>query len=1432
MPLTKYPIEISLGGAVEEGDVEELVQPPRMREAHDCASLKGGAYTKRDEVGFVGFSPQGTTGVAATDEAVVTVAPTEVNNFPPSGGFQSSDSNPAPFTAKEAEAFEPTEADAVKEHGDSATLVIDGVPRTLCAWNVDPAGAYTWTGLGDDVRPRQAPLLPNSVAADFDARPSRDVWWTYLPTGGAQYAVFKEGRQVGPERALPTAPPIGQGAPAGYFDAYTQSVGPVCFPRVRAFEDGDFRGFVTCAAISTPQEPALKYPYPPDPLVTQSWRSFPYGVRLSTRSPESLTYVGNTSIINQLPCAARDIMASAYPYDSPVDDTEMPDYVQPGFSIALHDEDGQIVGVPIRGDLSMSQNQFLRLPGPALDMVVRVDPLGFVSVYTLHVNYNMNRGDSTGPPPYSAQQTCDNMIRIIEWRLVDGVGVTFAGELYLNEPDAIAGNYDNRVPDVSPGPTNNGLFDWPAGLHLTEAGLVLTFSSTRYAIVPFTLNFAGIVWKDPFWAPGDLTRLKIGRQNGMPDDECIFATPGGIIPPMQFWYNRGDAFERRVTGDPDDAPRTQTTQMARGIWAGSFLTQPDEDGNRWIGVQTISDQYNVGAEVSPGNVQVGLAGYPWDIALAPQAVSGSIVHTLVDENLDPLPFSTAAGVIPGSVIASQGLYVEGIGHCVSIHACAPGDDRTGAQEVGQQTQNDVFAATNFLVTRRDLRKPDSPNLVANEAQKRRRPDSLVNTGYLPQPQPSPISGIYRGEFNYPIGAPYVSAVAIAQVLPYGQALGTYMHNPYQLRVNLRLDADDVIRWTAHQRYGIEEAFGSGSLQPPALVDPPAVLKPVGSSSKSAPYEISIRLQPELPQLVAAGGHVTVAGAAPMVTGGPQGFLAGIALQAVVDNVRAGPFNGTVIVPEDAPPTVYIETDQIRTASIRFPIPEAADALTFAASLSVYDELGAEHRTLPFYINLGYAYQNLDNEQVNSRNIAAILYAIPWQIAGIALSDTAVINFYQGNENTGEAPGCRATAHPPFVSHNNYRLMGPAQPSSELPQAVAGTANPLQPQPFDWIAESFPGTGEVVYTWSGELAADAPDPSRAMAVGGNRLWSVSSVDTRKVQYTKVLRKGYAPEWDQNVSVRIPSSPDDLTAVGSLPDGRILFFSATSVHYTYGQGPSDTGQGAGFAEPAPLSMDLGTRERLSVVSGDFGCMFRSDRGFYLIDRSLNLTYVGLPYEDTTGDAARVTGAAIDSLRSEVLFFTDRAVNTSDGDTWVFNTLRQQWSTFTGKRAISATELDGRPYWIGGASNTRYRFTEFPSDIEDENDGVGVMSLGTGWLPMGKVQGYGRTWEMQITGELERRIGGFSLSGLRVEVLYDYDETPAEVFDFDTPGDPVTGKIKLRFRPRKQKSEAIAFRMVEYRPVGEDDGCTGWRLDMLTLLVGVKAGLDKIAITRRST
>ena len=297
---------------------------------------------------------------------------------------------------------------------------------------------------------------------------------------------------------------------------------------------------------------------------------------------------------------------------------------------------------------------------------------------------------------------------------------------------------------------------------------------------------------------------------------------------------------------------------------------------------------------------------------------------------------------------------------------------------------------------------------------------------------------------------------------------------------------------------------------------------------------------------------------------------------------------------------------------------------------------------------------------------------------------------------------------------------------------------------------------------------------------------------------------------------------------LPDGRVLLFSQSAIYYTYGEGPSDTGQGAGFAEPALLTDTVGCENKRSVVFGDFGCMFQGERGFYLVDRGLSLTYVGLPYEDST--TGPVLATAIDGLRSEVIFYSGR-VEDGNQQRWVFNYLRQQWSTFgQTELGFAATQRQGRPLLAEASAGgvNLVALTEQPAPVTTVPFDSGLMALTTGWLAMGRIQGFGRVWELQLEGQQQLA----SASGLRVELSYDYEDAPSETFDYDTPAAP-GGRIKIRIRPRRQKCESISVRMSEYVPsTAIPEVCTGWQLEMLTLLCGVKVGLDKVPTTEAST
>ncbi len=1380
MPLSKFPIEVPLGGAVDEGNVPEIVQPPRIREAEECASIKGGAYTKRDaEDSEFASSLTDADAIERIPGATVLSRDTTVEVYPDESEGDSSRGWPAPITGGQTAGYRPTEPDAVKQHGDHATLTLpSGRERTMVAWNEDPSGAYRWTGQSEtadvgnetDTQPPQGDEAPNIRSL---AR-----WWAYYLVGDARYALFENDRQIGSERPIP----IAELTPAQLDE---EARGPACFPRIRSFNQA--QRFVACTALATPQR---NNPASPNDPIPGSW-----GVHLASYEGynTSATQPGSVSLAQQrVYYMYRDILDRCHvpqgqgdgaPTGLPMP-TDYPFLQRPGGNLVLFDEDGGFLSARRTGANDAD------LLTPALDMVtVPAAPGDPEEFYTLHVDYGFEWDPSAFPSgALFADANVLNLTRIRRWRVAAGA-ITHVSQATF---DTLA-----DAPPVTGVPGWEG--DWPAGLHdLGGNRLLLVMSSTRMVTFDYDLNQQ--IATQPFWtyAPfptstGTLRMCEegIGRR--------LLAVPPAIEP-YEMRNANGDVFNRACgafrngsmgNNNPSTNQHTQrTTQMARAQWAGSFaipLDNPDNPDEQriWVGVQGRAEQTPDEQETNPDQVRLPT----W-----PTVSSGTIYCSIVtisassqsnpsgqEPDGTPVPgvvYSNPSWIIPGASIATRGAQVSALadnfspsGPVVGIYASSPGDDRTAMQEQYAETSVDLFTSTLcFITLRADNRLPNNP------------------AGY--------INGFRR------------PTPCVATVLPYGQSTGTFQVNPYQVRTNLHLTAAGL-RGLGFETYAPSRSTGSGD-----IVFEDRIPKPISSPSRAAPYAVVLSYGGAA-QYARAGQYAISAGPTPCSVGGPQALSAGLPIQAAIDSPAyyswsppgdTGPKSGMSVTP-------YVSTYTTEQGT--------ATRHALACQPLRYDESGGEHRAVPFLAQgVPYPLRSSWTADATGASVddaqffGAYIYPYPWAIFGIPNSTAVLSEVYSTQQDTGSPPTSCGGIEAPLAGGEPWRAVG------------------LGASPNVWrFGQVSDGSSVALYTWAGELAAGTPDSSLAVASGPDRAWSISADDPYRAQYTKLLRKGYAPEWNGNLSVRVPGTGEPLTAIGVLPDGRVLLFTAHTTYYTYGEGPSDTGQGAGFATPQMLSTTEGARSQQDVYTGTLGCMFRSERGFYLVGRDLTLQYVGLPYEDST-DEGNVLGVTEDALRSEIVWMTD--VNPDPVTVppslrrrcWVFNTLRQQWSTFNLTGATSTTSRDARPWWYALDGEVRSLSTAPAPATSEPVFERNLMSLATGWLAMGRIQGFGRTWEVQLTGDRTPT----SLSGLRVEIYYDYADAPAETYDFDEVG---AGQFKVRFRPRKQKSEAISFRFSEYVPPGkEPELCTGWRLDMCTVLAGVKAGLDKVPVTQRST
>jgi len=395
----------------------------------------------------------------------------------------------------------------------------------------------------------------------------------------------------------------------------------------------------------------------------------------------------------------------------------------------------------------------------------------------------------------------------------------------------------------------------------------------------------------------------------------------------------------------------------------------------------------------------------------------------------------------------------------------------------------------------------------------------------------------------------------------------------------------------------------------------------------------------------------------------------------------------------------------------------------------------------------------------------------------------------------------------------------------------------------------------VYTQGGYLAAD-PWPSFTLSVvTSTRLWTIDSDNRGRVHPSKLFEDYIAPEYNPSLAINL-GDERDLTAIGKLDD-KVVVFEPNDIHVIYGDGPDNRGQGQDFAVHY-ISTDVGCTDQESVIETPVGLIFYSaPRGFYMLDRNLQVRYIGGGIEDTTRDIDILSATLIQD-NAEVRFaFTGGPAEMygPDADTSaverpprpvftntppatasmaVYNYEQNAWTLFSNVDAQAAAIYQQkytilRSDWsVWQESDTRW----------DDPDGDNLVLLRTPWIRLSEqIQGYNRLWEMEFLGRYYdslRDLGGgiYEASDIGIRIAYDYEATfledrviPFQKFGYD-PFNAVpkrAERLQFRIAPRRGRCQAIKLEVYQLDASDRGEGLTykagpGFELSAIDFHVGV--------------
>jgi hypothetical protein len=373
---------------------------------------------------------------------------------------------------------------------------------------------------------------------------------------------------------------------------------------------------------------------------------------------------------------------------------------------------------------------------------------------------------------------------------------------------------------------------------------------------------------------------------------------------------------------------------------------------------------------------------------------------------------------------------------------------------------------------------------------------------------------------------------------------------------------------------------------------------------------------------------------------------------------------------------------------------------------------------------------------------------------------------------------------------------------------------------DTISDASLIAREPLYTTGGVLENTAPPAAKLACTWLNRI-VLAGLESGGIQPSKYRDEGKPVEFADELRMPVQPVQGAITAVASLNEKLIIFERAACLYMT-GDGPNNLGQQDSWSIPEEISTDVGCSEPNSIVMTKHGLMFKSNKGIYLLDNGLNLTYIGDRVEEY--NSLMVTSAEVIADKNQVRF------TTSNGPCLVYNYELNQWATFTNHAAQSAKVVDSQYYYL------RQDSALFAESSAYADNGVPIkMVVETGWLSFAGLQGFLRAYKLMVLGAYK------SPHSLRLQVGYDFIEAwsqertipLSDVVDTSAYGDtspygadavyggPGT-PYQIRFDLKKQKCQSLKLRLSDV----QSESGEGLSLSGITFEMGGKSGMFKPA------
>jgi hypothetical protein len=289
---------------------------------------------------------------------------------------------------------------------------------------------------------------------------------------------------------------------------------------------------------------------------------------------------------------------------------------------------------------------------------------------------------------------------------------------------------------------------------------------------------------------------------------------------------------------------------------------------------------------------------------------------------------------------------------------------------------------------------------------------------------------------------------------------------------------------------------------------------------------------------------------------------------------------------------------------------------------------------------------------------------------------------------------------------------------------------------------------IIYTTGDVLENIAAPATNVITLFNNRLFLVDAEDPNLLWFSKQVIEATPVEMSDLLTLYVSPTTSAQGSTGptlaAAPlDDKLCLFKRDAIYYINGIGPDNTGANSQYSDAIFITSTVGCANQHSIVFMPQGLMFQSDKGIWLLDRSLNTSYIGAAVEKYTNGATVLSALNIPGT-NQVRFTLD------SGTTLMYDYYYGQWGTFSNIPAISSTLYQNLHTYITDQGEV---FQETPGSYIDGSNPV-LMQFSTSWLNLAGVQGYQRAYWFYLLGTY------MSPHKLQVSIAYDYNASPSQV------------------------------------------------------------------------